>query len=138
MPSITSRKCGNIPSWKKLFKQYWILLTVIQICGREKNPQSYHSAITLITLDLRRDRADILSYLSEMKNSLADIRPDVVKCWDCSKNGKLTPIYSLLVQIKLFGGDAQIVAMSGKRLSLTALKVTVVQSALKGKSVDAI
>lgn len=103
-----------------------------------KNPQSYHSAITLITLDLRRDRADILSYLSEMKNSLADIRPDVVKCWDCSKNGKLTPIYSLLVQIKLFGGDAQIVAMSGKRLSLTALKVTVVQSALKGKSVDAI
>ena len=53
-----------------------------------KNPYSYHSAITV---DLRRDRTDILGYLSEIKNSLADIRPDVVKCWDFSKNGKLTP-----------------------------------------------
>lgn len=38
-----------------------------------------------------RGRTDILGYLSEIKNSLADIRPDVVKCWDFSKNGKLTP-----------------------------------------------
>lgn len=53
-----------------------------------KNPYSYHSAITV---DLKKDRANILGYLSEIKNSLADARPDVVKCWDFSKNGKLTP-----------------------------------------------
>ena len=34
---------------------------------------------------MERDRADILSYLSEVKDSLAEIRPDVVKCWDYSK-----------------------------------------------------
>ena len=40
---------------------------------------------------MKKDRANILGYLSEIKNSLADARPDVVKCWDFSKNGKLTP-----------------------------------------------
>ena len=53
-----------------------------------KNPLYFHSAIRA---NLERDRADILSYLSEVKDSLAEIRPDVVKCWDYSKNGNLSP-----------------------------------------------
>ena len=53
-----------------------------------KNPSCFHSAVRA---NLERDRADILSYLSEVKDSLAEIRPDVVKCWDYSKNGNLSP-----------------------------------------------
>lgn len=53
-----------------------------------KNPLCFHSAVRA---NLERDRADILSYLSEVKDSLAEIRPDVVKCWDYSKNGNLAP-----------------------------------------------
>ena len=53
-----------------------------------KNPYYFHSAITV---DLERDRVDILNYLNEIKNSLADLRPDVVRCWDFSKNGNLVP-----------------------------------------------
>ena len=53
-----------------------------------KNPYHLHSAVTV---DLERDRADILDYLNEIKNSLADLRPDVVRCWDFSKNGNLVP-----------------------------------------------
>lgn len=53
-----------------------------------KNPSCFHSAVRA---NLERDRADILSYLSEVKDSLAEIRPDVVKCWDYSKNGNLLP-----------------------------------------------
>lgn len=53
-----------------------------------KNPSYFHSAVRA---DLERDRADILSYLSEVKDSLAEIRPDVVKCWDYSKNENLSP-----------------------------------------------
>ena len=53
-----------------------------------KNPSYFHSALRA---NLERDRADILSYLSEVKDSLAEIRPDVVKCWDYSKNGNLSP-----------------------------------------------
>lgn len=53
-----------------------------------KNPYYLHSAVTV---DLERDRADILNYLNEIKNSLADLRPDVVRCWDFSKNGNLVP-----------------------------------------------
>ena len=53
-----------------------------------KNPLCFHSAVRA---NLERDRTDILSYLSEVKNSLADSRPDVVKCWDYSKNGILSP-----------------------------------------------
>ena len=39
-----------------------------------KNPYYLHSAVTV---DLERDRADILNYLNEIKNSLADLRPDL-------------------------------------------------------------
>ena len=53
-----------------------------------KNPLCFHS---VVRANLERDRTDILSYLSEVKNSLADSRPDVVKCWDYSKNGILSP-----------------------------------------------
>lgn len=53
-----------------------------------RNPLCFHSAVRA---NLERDRADILSYLSEIKDSLAQIRPDVAKCWNHSKNGKLTP-----------------------------------------------
>lgn len=53
-----------------------------------KSPLCFHS---VVRANLERDRADILSYLSEIKNSLAEIRPDVAKCWDYSKNGNLMP-----------------------------------------------
>lgn len=53
-----------------------------------KNPLCFYSTVRA---DLEQDRADILSYLSEIKNSLADVRPDVIKCWDYSKNGNLYP-----------------------------------------------
>lgn len=53
-----------------------------------KNPLCFHSTVRA---DLEQDRADILSYLSEIKNSLADVRLDVIKCWDYSKNGNLYP-----------------------------------------------
>ena len=54
-----------------------------------KNPSCFHSAVRA---NLERDRADILSYLSEVKDSLADSRPDVVKCWDYSKT-EICPQY---------------------------------------------
>lgn len=53
-----------------------------------KNPLFFHSAVSA---NLERDRAEILTYLSEIKNSLAVIRPDVIKCWDYSKNENLSP-----------------------------------------------
>ncbi|MFB2011403.1 zinc-ribbon domain-containing protein [Flintibacter sp. P01028] len=53
-----------------------------------KNPRYLHSAITV---DLERDRADILNYLNEIKNSLEELRPDVVRCWDFTKNKNLVP-----------------------------------------------
>ena len=53
-----------------------------------KNPYYLHSAITV---DLERDRADILNYLNEIKNSLEELRPDVVRCWDFTKNKNLVP-----------------------------------------------
>ena len=53
-----------------------------------KNPLCFHSTIRA---NLERDRADILNYLCEIENSLAETRPDVVKCWDYSKNGNLSP-----------------------------------------------
>lgn len=53
-----------------------------------KNPYYFHSAITV---DLERDRTDILSYLNEIKNSLANLRPDVVRYWDFTKNKNLVP-----------------------------------------------
>lgn len=53
-----------------------------------KNPLCFHS---VVRANLERDRTDILSYLSEVKDSLAESRPDVVKYWDYSKNGNLSP-----------------------------------------------
>lgn len=53
-----------------------------------RNPLCFHSAVRA---NLERDRADILSYLSEIKDSLVELRPDVVKSWDYSKNGNLSP-----------------------------------------------
>lgn len=45
----------------------------------------------IVRANLKRDRAEILSYLSDINNSLAMIRPDVVPCWNYSKNGSLSP-----------------------------------------------
>lgn len=44
-----------------------------------------------IRANLERDRADIISYLCEIKDSLAKLRPDVVQAWDYEKNGNLSP-----------------------------------------------
>ena len=52
------------------------------------NPLCFHSSVRA---NLKKDRADILNYLSDIKNSLAEIRPDVVGCWDYHKNGNLSP-----------------------------------------------
>lgn len=53
-----------------------------------KNPYHLHS---VVDVDLMRDRAAILSYLSTVKDSLADIRPDVAEKWDYNENGNLLP-----------------------------------------------
>lgn len=53
-----------------------------------RNPLCFHSAVRA---NLERDRADILSYLNKIKDSLVELRPDVVKSWDYSKNGNLSP-----------------------------------------------
>ena len=52
------------------------------------NPLCFHSSVRA---NLKKDRAAILNYLSDIKNSLAEIRPDVVGCWDYHKNGNLSP-----------------------------------------------
>ncbi len=53
-----------------------------------RNPLCFRSTVRA---DLERDRGEILSYLSEINNSLAEMRPDVIKFWDFSKNGSLSP-----------------------------------------------
>lgn len=58
------------------------------ILWMRKKSQYFHSEIKA---NLQKDRADILSYLSNIKNSLAEVRPDVAKNWDYSKNRNLTP-----------------------------------------------
>ena len=52
------------------------------------NPLCFHSTIRA---NLKRDRTYILNYLNEIKNSLQNIRPDIAKFWDYSKNGSLSP-----------------------------------------------
>ncbi len=42
-------------------------------------------------VNIEQDRNEILSYLAEMPNSLADMRPDVAAKWNYEKNGTLTP-----------------------------------------------
>lgn len=44
-----------------------------------------------IDINIARDKYDILDYLSSIKNSLANERPDVVAKWNLEKNGTLTP-----------------------------------------------
>lgn len=53
-----------------------------------KNPLYLHSRVRA---NLEQDRAEILSYLSDTKGSLAELCPDVVKYWNYSKNGNLSP-----------------------------------------------
>lgn len=42
-------------------------------------------------VNIEHDKNEILSYLAEMPNSLADMRPDVASKWNYEKNGNLTP-----------------------------------------------
>lgn len=49
---------------------------------------SQHSSIVV---DLDRDRIEILSYLSEIENSLKILRPDIAEQWDYEKNFPLSP-----------------------------------------------
>ncbi len=42
-------------------------------------------------INIEKDKNKILSYLSKIDNSLADIRPDIVAKWNYKKNGNLTP-----------------------------------------------
>lgn len=44
-----------------------------------------------IDVDLERDKSEIQGYVFKIENSLADLRPDVVKKWNYEKNGNLTP-----------------------------------------------
>ena len=53
-----------------------------------RNPQSIHSAVIV---DLERDANEIREYLSPIKNSLANQRPDLVKEWNYERNGNLLP-----------------------------------------------
>ena len=53
-----------------------------------KTVNKYHSDLIV---DLKKDKNAILEYLKEIPNSLAVLRPDLVKEWHPTKNGKLTP-----------------------------------------------
>ena len=44
-----------------------------------------------VTVNLERDRLEILSYLYDIDNSLAKLRPDIAEQWDYEKNKPLTP-----------------------------------------------
>ena len=46
---------------------------------------------TNLTVDIEKDKNDIENYLTEIQNSLADFRPDLVEEWDFEKNGRLKP-----------------------------------------------
>lgn len=45
----------------------------------------------MLKIDLVKDKYKILNYVYEIKNSLADMRPDVAKKWNYKKNGNLKP-----------------------------------------------
>lgn len=53
-----------------------------------KNPIHIHSDIKV---DLERDANEIREYLGIIPNSLAELRPDLVKDWNYEKNGNLKP-----------------------------------------------
>ena len=53
-----------------------------------KHIQDYHS---WITVDLDRDKDQIMDYLCEIPNSITDLRPDLIDEWNYEKNGNLTP-----------------------------------------------
>lgn len=42
-------------------------------------------------IDIKRDKNEILKYLSKLDKSLADLRPDVAAKWNYERNGNLTP-----------------------------------------------
>ena len=46
---------------------------------------------TILDINIQRDKYKIQSYLSSIKNSLQDLRPDVAKKWNYDKNGSLLP-----------------------------------------------
>lgn len=48
----------------------------------------YHSDLNV---NLERDRKKILKYLKAIPNSVAELRPDLVKEWNYERNGNLTP-----------------------------------------------
>lgn len=53
-----------------------------------RNPLKVHSSIIV---DLERDSNEIREYLTPIPNSLADLRPDLVREWNTEKNGSLRP-----------------------------------------------
>ncbi len=84
----------NIKKVKKLTELENTIQTIMDSLDRDsnmltrKNPLCFQSSIKV---DLERDRTEILSYLSEIKNSLDTERPDVAAKWNYEKNGILTP-----------------------------------------------
>ncbi len=44
-----------------------------------------------ISIDVERDQEEIHSYLTEIDESLEELRPDLVEEWDFEKNGRLLP-----------------------------------------------
>lgn len=44
-----------------------------------------------VDVNIERDRLEILSYLTDINNSLSNIRPDLAEQWDYEKNKPLTP-----------------------------------------------
>lgn len=56
--------------------------------GNSDNSASlYHN----ITIDVKMDQTEILNYLTDIDNSLKELRPDLVEEWDWEKNGHLQP-----------------------------------------------
>ena len=43
------------------------------------------------TINIEKDKNEILNYLSKIDNSLADMRPDIASKWNYEKNANLTP-----------------------------------------------
>lgn len=53
-----------------------------------KIPNAFHSSIDV---NIERDRNAIMEYLSEIPNSLVEVRPDLIQDWNYEKNGNITP-----------------------------------------------
>ena len=75
----------KIRNYEKLNRLVLTLLDYISTLIHKKN-----LCIDFL-VDIERDKNDIESYLNEIQNSLADLRPDLVEEWDFERNGKLKP-----------------------------------------------